>query len=65
MTQTANHMMKVATDMYYSANGKVRVAKLDNVWIVGKQIEGERFFYAMAGSSTVREALVFAEGVEA
>ena len=65
MTQTANHMVKTATDVYYSVNGKVRVAKIDGTWIVGKQIEGERFFYAMAGFSTVREALVFAEGVEA
>ncbi len=64
MTQTANHMVKVGT-AYYSVNGKVRVASIDGVWIVGKQIEGERFFYAMAGFSTVREALVFAEGVEA
>lgn len=65
MTQTANHMMKVATDVYYSANGKVRVAKIDRVWIVGKQNDGDRFFAAMAGFSTVREALVFAEGVVA
>jgi hypothetical protein len=65
MTQTANHMVKVATDVYYSANGKVRVAKIDRVWIVGKQNDGDRFFAAMAGFSTVREALVFAEGVEA
>jgi hypothetical protein len=65
MTKTTNHMMKVATDVYYSVNGKVRVANIDGVWIVGKQNNEDRFFAAMAGFSTVREALVFAEGVEA
>jgi hypothetical protein len=65
MTKTANHMMKVATDVYYSVNGKVRVANIEGTWIVGKQINDGRYFEAVAGFSTVREALVFAEGVEA
>lgn len=65
MTQTANHMVKVATDVYYSVNGKVRVANIGGTWIVGKQINDGRYFEAVAGFDTVREALVFAEGVEA
>jgi len=64
MTKTANHMIKINT-VYYSVNGKVRVASIDGVWIVGKQNDNDRFFKALAGFSTVREALVFAEGVEA
>jgi hypothetical protein len=65
MTQTANHMVKVATDVYYSVSGKVRVANIEGTWIVGKQINDGRYFEAVAGFDTVREALVFAEGVEA
>ena len=65
MTKTANHMVKTATSVYYSVNGKVRVTKIDGTWIVGKQINDSRYFESLAGFSTVREALVFAEGVEA
>lgn len=66
MTQTANHMMKVGRDFYCSVNGKVRVAQIDGTWIVGKRIKDDlHYFEAVAGFSTVREALVFAEGVEA
>jgi hypothetical protein len=63
--KTANHMIKVATNVYYSVDGKVRVQKLSGSWIVSKVHNDGRFFEAVNGFATVREALVFAEEVEA
>jgi hypothetical protein len=62
---TANHIIKVASNVYYSVNGKVRVQKLSGSWIVSKVHNDGRYFEAVGGFVTVREALAFAEGVEA
>jgi hypothetical protein len=86
--KTANHIIKVASNVYYSVNGKVRVQKLSGTsmaqhsrpqlhslfpatksrsssWIVSKVHNDGRYFEAVGGFLAVREALVFAEGVEA
>ena len=65
MTQTANHMMRISSKHFVSANGKVNVQKIGDSWIVGKNIAGSIYYGSIAGFATVREALVFAEGVEA
>ena len=65
MTQTANHMIKTANEVFYSVNGKVRVQRFLGCWVVSKQSKDGRYFEAVAGFPTVREALVAAEGVVA
>ena len=65
MTQTANHMIKTASNVFYSVNGKVRVQRFLGCWVVSKLHTDGRYFEAVAGFPTVREALVAAEGVVA
>ena len=65
MTKTANHMVKVSTNVFYSVDGKIRVQRLSGSWIVSKVHNQGRYFEAVGGFTTVREALVYAEGVEA